>query len=158
MNKGMDIALSPLELTTLNVQDSIACKFSEVSFEDISDVEEEEDTRPRYCQYCRRSKTCCMMVYLCIALLCASSLASLFVVGMVIVMPYSNAYHFMETSCRVVELSYITSDLKCSCGKRCNSSYPCIVLNVEYQTGNAASLELRTAIHEDETNLQRQVG
>ena len=153
----MNIALAPLELTTLNIQDSIAvCKFSDVSFDELSEGEEEEPQKV-YCRYCRRSRTCCIVIYLGIALICASSLASIVVVGLVICIPYHNARHFMEASCRTVQLTYISSDYKCSCGKRCNSSYPCLVLEVEYMPHVSPGAVDTAMVHEDETKLNRKV-
>ena len=148
-----------LELTTFNTQDStVVYKYSDGSFDEFSEEEEEIPKKP-CCRYRPKSRRCCVFIYLCLALICASSLASVIVVGLIICVPYHSAQEFVDASCRISHFAYLSSQHVCSCGRRCISSYPCIIVSVEVEYIPYVSRDRweHAQIYEDETKLSRKV-
>lgn len=103
---------------------------------------------------CLQSKPCTICVYLCLALLILASLVALVVIGVLIVAPYRRVTAFEETFCKALDSTEDPSEPRCSCGKGCNSKYPCINVFVSLSGGDNVS---RVKLYENEATLSRQV-
>ena len=101
------------------------------------------------------SRPCAVCIYLCLALMLLASIVSLIVVGVLIGLPYHRVAHFLPAQCVVKEVSIDDQHRRCSCGKGCNSLYPCISLTVEYLDINAEAHT--TIMYENESTLNRKV-
>ena len=155
----MNIALAPLKITVVPTPEPTVCsKYSDRSFEYLIRKVDIDKPRRLFCRSLRGSKTCCCLLrYLCIIVGLSSSLVSILVTGVVVGIPYHSARKYIDTECRTVKSVYISDNVRCFCGKRCNSSYPCILLRVEYNPYAIAEKVQLGQLHEDETKLQRQV-
>lgn len=103
---------------------------------------------------CRRSRACCIMLYVWLFLFCLGCLAAILAVACLIFLPYVKAKKFLDATCYPVQLQ-ATADLACACGKRCKSSYPCVTIFVE--VNGTSELNPRSFLHEHEGHLNRQV-
>ena len=154
----MNIALAPLKITVVPAPEStVVSKYSDRSFEDLIQEEDVEKPRRSLCLSMQKSKKCFVLRYLCIIIGLSSSLVSILVTGVVIGIPYHTARKFMDTECRTVS-SYNSNEVRCFCGKSCNSTYPCILVSVEYRLYAIDDKIQMTQLHEDETKMQRKVG
>ena len=148
--------VSTVDVGTINVQDKLACRYSELSLDDFTDLEEDEPTKePTTFNYHKYSKRCCIAMYVLLAVICAGALAAVIVIGLVVGIPYMNTYYFRENTCKVLYISYMSQDMKCICGKGCASGYPCLIVDVTYTT--AADAELTSQLSENGAVLNRQV-
>ena len=91
---------------------------------------------------------------------CASTLASVIVVGLIICVLYHSARELVKASRRVSRFTYISGHQVCSCGRRCISSYPCIIVSVEveYVPYVTQGRWKHAQIYEDETKFSCKVG
>ena len=152
-----DGLVSTVEIGTLKVQESLACRYSDTSFDELSDIEEEEAppaAEPTQ-KTCKHSKKICISIYFCLALTCAGAFASVVVIGMVVGIPYGSTALFKETTCNAVQGSYMAHEMKCVCGKGCVSGYPCLEIQVAYTTPFASDISAQ--LKEDGFVLSRQV-
>ena len=110
---------------TLQVKVTLRHKLSDASStEDLSDIEEETPTTGM-CKNCRKSRACCITLYLWVVLFFIGSLAGIVVVGAVVLRPFLLAEEFLQSPCTAVTSDF-GEELRCSCGKRCNSGYSCL--------------------------------
>ena len=154
----MDLALAPLELATFKLRGPlVVCKFSDfgLEVEDVSEAGELED--PRRCRRCRQPRTWCGVFYLVLALICASSLAAVIVIGLVISVPYTWTRNFKGTTCQAVSFYHTTDTLMCTCGRRCRSSYPCLNIEVVYQFYDNINRSSIGILRENDFALNRKV-
>ena len=101
--------------------------------DDESDEEEDEedtDLRDRSLRHCVHSRPCSICIYLVIALVILASLVAMIVIGVLIVAPFRRVSGFAHTTCETVGLETRLEHKRCSCGKGCNSKYPCIKVAV----------------------------
>ena len=129
--------------------------------EDSNEVEESEDEasdlRERSIRNCIRSRPCSICVYLTLSLVILASVVSLIVIGVLIVAPYRKASTFLDTKCESVSLEFESEARRCSCGKGCNSKYPCIRVTVRTeQMGGVYTME-HVVMYENEATLLRHV-
>ncbi len=140
----------------LSVHMNVGPKLSDASTDELSDIEEEILSKG-ICKNCRRSRACCITLYLWIVLFCIGSIVGIIVMGILVVMPYLKADTFNIATCAGVNYMtlYNGAELKCSCGKRCNSGYPCIEVTVDF-TATTGSKH-RSVLHDDEATLGKPV-
>ena len=136
-------------LTTTNKRQS------QISFDDVSYIDDDDYAMEGACHNCKRSRACYIFTYLWIFLMMLVSLTATVVVGIVIAAPYQNVNHFRATSCTLQEISHSPSTFKCSCGKRCDSGYTCLIIHVGVKV--LRSNQTRNQIWEDESALGRKV-
>ena len=104
---------------------------------------------------CLRSRPCTICLYMCLALFILASLVSLIVIGVLIVAPYHKAMSFEDTMCMAIRSSQDSDERRCSCGKGCNSKYPCVNLMVSVDA--LGDKENHATMYENEATLSRQV-
>ena len=110
---------------------------------------------------CPISRPCVLLLYLIIVLLILASSVSIVVVGILVVSPFHGTNYFEQARCspeRIIR----DIDRRCSCGKGCNSQYPCVIINARvYVEGNDLdylnSNGYIANISDDEVILSRQV-
>lgn len=140
---------------TLEVKVNLRHKISDASStDDLSDIEEDAAASGK-CKNCRRSRACCITLYLWIVLFFIGSVAGIVVVGIVVVKPFLMAEKFLGTSCASLSSRYGEEELRCSCGKRCNSGYSCLMVNVKIVTQDGKEHE--TLLYDDESTLDHEV-
>ncbi len=129
----------------------------ELDHEDETDEEEVEVKDSRTFRTCLRSRPCSICMYLCITLLLLASIVALIVIGVLVVAPFLKASTFKLTDCETVSVENEAEHRRCSCGKGCNSKYPCIKITVRTkQLGGLGTLD-HVVMYENEANLLRQV-
>ena len=111
--------------------------------------------RPFHLPTCLQSRPCAVCLYLFIVLVLLSSLVALIVIGLLVVAPYQKASTFHAGSCQPVQGSLEKDERRCSCGKGCNSKYPCLKLTVRYTGLDTKQKE--AILSQDESTLHRQV-
>ena len=111
--------------------------------------------RPFHLPSCLQSRPCAICLYLFVVLVLLSSLVALIVIGFLVVSPYQKASSFLSASCRPVQGILDKDQRRCSCGKGCNSKYPCLQLTVQY-TG-VDNKQYLALLSQDESTLHRQV-
>ena len=128
--------------------------------EESNDGEESEDEasdlRERSIRNCIRSRPCSICVYLTLSLVILASIVSLIVIGVLIVAPYRKASTFLDTKCETVTLEQEIEHQRCSCGKGCNSKYPCIRVTVRTEQMGVFSMD-HVVMYENEATLLRHV-
>lgn len=142
---------------TLQPEAGINIKYSNVSLDDLSDVDDEEYISDILCRNCKRSRACCATLYVCIFLFCMASFASMIVIGIAMVEPYRRVAQFHSTTCQPILVHYLTDFMECSCGKRCNSGYPCLFIEVITTESNVTNELLNGQLRNDESLLARKV-
>lgn len=125
--------------------------------DDSDDDDEDNDLRDRSLRSCIHSRPCAICLYLVIALIILASLVSLIVIGVLIVAPFQRVSNFQSTSCETVGLETHLEHKRCSCGKGCNSKYPCIKIAVQ-TTQLIAAQENHVVLFDNEATLLREVG
>ncbi len=148
------------EFQEFHNQDS-PCGGTDSDNDDMSDFEE-DDTLPTIgsrWRRCKRSGLCSLTLYLWIAIFVLGCLAALVVVGVLVVGPYQKAAGFKQVNCEPVGFQYQEEEHKCSCGKGCNSGYPCLKILVEYSGEQVVNPDARhqAVLHDNESSLDRQV-
>ena len=124
--------------------------------DDESSGQEQDDLfreRPKRTWF--NSRPCAVCVYLCIALMLLASLVSLIVVGVLIGLPYHRVAHFLPAQCVLMDVHMDDEHRRCSCGKGCNSLYPCVEITVEYV--DMKGQEHTVTMYENESTLNRKV-
>ena len=77
------------------------------------------------------------------------------VITVLVVVPYSHVASFTESICQVkVDSTYI-GEYICSCGKGCNSRYPCI--NIIVYVSGTNSDGYNASLHSNEVSLDKEV-
>lgn len=79
----------------------------------------------RCCRLCKRSRACFVVLYLWLALFVAGCFVAMVLVGVLVAEPFRKAQRFVQTTCSPVGHTYGVSHT-CSCGKACNSGFPCL--------------------------------
>jgi hypothetical protein len=108
-----------------------------------------------YLLACLNSKSCTMLLYLTILLMLVTSIVAIIVVSIIVVEPYYCARTFLPTLCDPVSTVTKTANRRCSCGKGCQSRFPCIVITVRIGTDDDTPWTAMMA--HDESMLDRQV-
>ncbi len=125
--------------------------------QDETDEEDTEVKEAKTLRHCLRSRPCSICLYLCITLLLLASIVALIVIGVLVVAPFHKASKFIQTDCETVSVANDIEHRRCSCGKGCNSKYPCIKITVRTaEMGGLATLD-HVVMYENEANLLRQV-
>lgn len=123
--------------------------------EDWSSDDSEGDLVPRgCCRLCKRSRACFIVLYLWLTIFVAGCFIAMLVVGILVVDPFRKAQKFVETTCYPVSRSYTVAHT-CSCGKACNSRFPCLSVTVEIYVGMTKGSP--TQLRENESGLTRRV-
>ncbi len=102
---------------------------------------------------CCRSKPCSVCLYLILVLILLSSTVALVVIGILVVAPYHRANRYLETNCTTVRVDTDRTTRRCSCGKGCNSQYPCLRIMVSFD----ANTQEPSKLADDESLLHRKV-
>ena len=133
-----------------NSRDISECSEDDEDYNDTGDAGRSHGVRG-----CLRSRPCSVCLYLFLVLLLLSSIVSILVVGLLVAAPYQNASSFVAARCTPTTLIIERQLRKCSCGKGCNSKYPCLKVKVTYtdQTGRLRE----STMADDESALYRQV-
>ena len=168
-------------LTDMSHDEELLAEHAEVISlrrKDISEEEEEEDStedhdvanygdddessetddvfRERGSRTWFQSRPCAVCIYLCLALMLLASIVSLIVVGVLIGLPYHRVAHFLPAQCVLKNLHIDDEHRRCSCGKGCNSLYPCVTISVQFI--DMHEQEHTTTMFENESTLNRKVG
>ena len=98
----------------------------------------------RHCQRCPNccyKRGCVIAIYINSAALCLGSLAILIIMAAGIVAPFHHSLGFVETTCMTTSSEYYGPSRGCTCsGRYCRSSYPCLRIEVRYQTTEGFNL------------------
>jgi hypothetical protein len=104
---------------------------------------------------CWHYKFCYVCIYIVLVIVLLSPLIALIVVILLVVLPFTRVSTFCDTMCEVTSASTHMADSTCSCGKGCDSRYPCIKIQVQY-TDLLSGIH-NASIHENEVLLDKEV-
>lgn len=129
----------------------------DVDTDEYSDTEElQPGVQPRsWWKRCRSSGFCSITLYIWIAVFIVGCLTALIVVGVLVVGPYLKAAAFQPTLCVSEGFQHHEDGAKCSCGKGCSSSYPCVQILVRLIALNPN--DTQSVLFDNEASLQRKV-
>lgn len=156
------------ESDTLSVHSYLCPKMSDAStitdvfsssMDDEMSVYRRDGSRrgaPGSLSVCRRSRACCVVLYIWIFLFMLSCVIAIVLVVTRIVLPYTRTVHFVDTLCFPIEGSKFVPDISCSCGRSCQTVYPCLTIMVEYNDADDITHQAR--IFDSEDRLSKQVG
>jgi hypothetical protein len=104
-----------------------------------------------------------VVLYVAFGLLFIVCAVMLCLVGLNLIAPYRRSLQYLPTTCEVVGSNF-TGSQDCNCGRRCTSTYSCLMiygtLNVSdavtAKDGNTPSETVTTVIYDTEYNLDRQ--
>jgi len=111
---------------------------------------------------CLHSRPCSVCLYLSVILFMIASFIALVVIGVLIVAPFRRVSTFNDVTCETVALQTQNEPQRCSCGKGCNSKYPCIQISIrlpQYKWSVNDSMEgevTRVMLFDNESTLQRE--
>ncbi len=88
--------------------------------------------RSSSCHNCRRSRACCIFIYIWVVIFVLCAGIALVIVAFKVLIPYLDALSFKETRCEGVKSTFADNSNGCSCGKSCKSEYPCVSIEVSY--------------------------
>ena len=104
---------------------------------------------------CWRSRYSVVCLYIILVLVLLASLLALLIVVSMVTLPYQRASGFMRSTCEVVSAHQHSSPSICSCGKGCDSHYPCLVIEVQY-IDHAKTMQ-NASMYENEIVLGKRV-
>ena len=82
---------------------------------------------------CLRHKYCVMSVYVTLLVVMVASSVALVIVCVMVALPVLRTVHFRPGTCSVIGVERLTgTDSSCSCGRGCQSHFPCLKITVEY--------------------------
>ena len=129
----------------------------DVDTDEYSDTDDlQPGMQPRsWWKRCRNSGICSITLYIWIAVFIVGCLTALIVVGVLVVGPYLKAAGFKGTVCMSEGFQHHQDGTKCSCGKGCSSSYPCVQVLVRFSAGLPNATQ--AVLFDNESSLQRKV-
>ena len=107
---------------------------------------------------CSRSRPCTICIYLFLTLITLASVVSLIVIGVLILAPFRKAVEYHSIHCIAQENIDETVERRCSCGKGCSSTYPCLLVKVHLKGIHNQSDHSSSILYENESMLMRKVG
>ena len=106
----------------------------------------------RTCWHSRYTSVC---LYIILALILVASLLALLIVVSMVTVPFQRASGFVKSTCEVVSAHQHSSPSICSCGKGCDSHYPCLTVAVQY-TDHTGTIQ-NASMYENEIILRKRV-
>ena len=106
---------------------------------------------------CSRSRPCTICIYLFLTLFILASVVSLIVIGVLILAPFRKAVSYHSIHCIAQENGDDIIERRCSCGKGCSSTYPCLLVKVHLQGIHNDSDKSASILYENESMLMRKV-
>ena len=107
---------------------------------------------------CTRSRPCTICVYLFLILILLASIVSLIVIGVLILAPFRKVLDYEHAQCVTLRNPDETIERRCSCGKGCSSTYPCVVIKVHLVgIHNDSASSPTSTLFENESMLMRKV-
>ena len=159
---------TPRESDTLSVHSYLCPKMSDAStITDVFSSSFDDETGPYRghssvatttgLSVCRRSRACCVVLYIWIALFLLGCMVAIVLVVTRIVLPYARTVRFHDTTCnpRAQDTMYTHEDISCSCGRSCQAVYPCLTVVVNYDDVNMIQHE--AILFDSEDRLSKQV-
>ena len=114
----------------------------------------------KYCVHklriCVHSRPCTICVYLFLTLVLLASLVSLIVIGVLILAPFRRARDYHDGYCVALRNPEEIVERRCSCGKGCSSTYPCLLVKVHLRGVHNDSTS-SSILYENESMLLRKV-
>lgn len=107
--------------------------------------------KPWRFRYVTNNKILHICIYTVLAASTAASLTALAIVAALIVHPFSISASFYTSTCSPVENPGYKGEQRCSCGKECSSTFPCVVIKVKNSFTNSSFLA------QDESELGEKV-
>ena len=105
------------------------------------------------------SRGCVLLAYIWFFGLSLMALTVLIVFGVGTVQPYIFSLQFRKTQCETLNSSYRTDvdgatiATRCSCGKHCRSSWPCLIVSITYSPpGNGV---INTSLYDSQYELTK---
>ena len=102
---------------------------------------------------CYKSRPCAVCMYLLIAIVTLAAGVTVVVIGFLVAAPYARVSSFNDALCTTFSSSVKTDYRQCSCGKGCNSRYPCLRINVYSEF----SSDTPSLLFDNEATLSKQV-
>ena len=128
---------------------------------DMDSTEEEENdfqiVQECTVRTCWHYKYCYVCVYIILVIILLATLIAFIVVILLVVMPFTRASSFQTALCKVTGATTHMAESTCSCGKGCDSRYPCMLIEVEYSVTPTENFAHNASIHENEVLLDKQV-
>ena len=107
------------------------------------------------CTTCWHYKYCIICTYMLLLIIIVAALIALTVVVLFVVIPLARTAHFQESICNVTRTSHHMEESSCSCGKGCDSHFPCLHIDVHYYDN--MSVLHNASMYDDEVILNKQV-
>ena len=87
------------------------------------------------------------------------STVALIIIGILVIAPYQKSSKFIETTCVPLHTEYGRTERHCSCGRGCNSQFPCVAITVEVvsRVDIDAARTWTTRLSDDDSLLHKQV-
>ena len=130
----------------------VSCGLDDTDEEETSDIQIVQDCTIRTCWH---YKYCSVCVYIILVIIMFSAIIGLIVVILLVVIPFARVSSFQSALCEVTGARKHLSESTCSCGKGCDSRYPCMLIQVQYALSH--SLTHNASIHENEVLLDKKV-
>lgn len=123
-------------------------------FSGLSMIDSEDEYEKSIFSSCEKAKLCTLTLYSWLGLLTIGSAVALVVVGVLLVDPWVEASRFVSTTCTADHVQ-MKGERKCTCGKSCASTYPCVHLEVKF-IDHQRDVK-RAILKENEVNLVNEV-
>ena len=104
---------------------------------------------------CLGSRYGVVSIYIMLTLILLSAFLVLVIVITMVCMPYGRVSGFLQADCEVTGAHTYPTPSICSCGKGCDSHYPCLVIRVQYTDDNGHGHN--ASIHDNEVILGKRV-